>query len=62
VCKKLDKEPKIINCLMETNKNNNKLEYLYTLKNGISSVKGGINVLYEMNYPSEIIENTIMQQ
>jgi len=62
VCKKLDKEPKIINCLMETNKHNNKLEYLYTLKNGISIVKGGINVLYEMNYPSEIIENTIMQQ
>jgi DNA mismatch repair ATPase MutS len=62
VCKKLDKEAKIINCLMETNKHNNKLEYLYTLKNGISSVKGGINVLYEMDYPSEIIENTIMQQ
>jgi hypothetical protein len=62
VCKKLDKEPKIINCLMETNKHNNKLEYLYTLKKGISTVKGGINVLYEMNYPTEIIENTIMQQ
>jgi DNA mismatch repair ATPase MutS len=62
VCKNLDKEPKIINCLMETNKHNNKLEYLYTLKNGISTVKGGINVLYDMDYPSEIIENTIMQQ
>jgi DNA mismatch repair ATPase MutS len=62
VCKHLDKEKKIVNCLMETNKHNNKLEYLYTLKNGISTVKGGINVLYEMNYPSEIIENTIIHQ
>jgi len=59
VCNKLDNHKSIQNHYMETNKNGNKLEYLYQLKNGISKVKGGINVLYEMNYPSEIIENTI---
>jgi DNA mismatch repair ATPase MutS len=61
VCKKLDKDKRIENNFMETNKKDNKLLYLYELKKGISKVKGGINVLYEMNYPSEIIENTIMQ-
>ena len=61
VCKKLDKHKKIENHYMETNKNGHKLEYLYEMKKGISKVKGGINVLYEMNYPSEIIENTICQ-
>jgi hypothetical protein len=61
VCKNLDKHKMIENHYMETNKNGHKLEYLYEMKKGISNVKGGINVLYEMNYPSEIIENTICQ-
>jgi len=61
VCKKLDKHKMIENHCMETKKNGHKLDYLYELKKGISNVKGGINVLYEMNYPSEIIENTICQ-
>jgi ABC-type multidrug transport system fused ATPase/permease subunit len=62
VCKKLDKHKMIENHYMETNKKEKKLEYLYELKKGISKVKGGINVLYEMNYPSEIIENTIIEE
>jgi len=61
VCKKLDKHKMIENHYMGANKNGHKLEYLYEMKKGISKVKGGINVLYEMNYPSEIIENTICQ-
>jgi DNA mismatch repair ATPase MutS len=44
---------------MDTVKKKDRLEYLYQLRKGISSVKGGINVLYDMNYPSEIIENTV---
>jgi len=46
---------------METNKstNTNMLEYLYKMKKGISTVKGGLNVLYAMNYPDEIIKNTM---
>jgi DNA mismatch repair ATPase MutS len=61
VCKKLKKNKLIENLHMETvKKDDNKLHYLYELRKGISSVKGGINVLYEMNYPSEIIQRTII--
>jgi hypothetical protein len=59
VCKKLQKNTNILNCQMITEKINNKLKYLYILKPGISEVKGGINVLTEMNYPKEIIENSL---
>ena len=62
VCKNLNKHKMIENHYMETNKNGHKLEYLYEMKKGISKVKGGINVLYEMNYPTEIIENTILSK
>jgi len=59
VCKKLDKIKGIQNCKMVTEKNENKIKYTYKLEPGISEVKGGINVLTDMNYPKEIIENTI---
>ena len=61
VCKKLDTSKMITNCYMETNKSKSskKIEYLYKMKKGISTVKGGINVLYEMNYPDEIIKSTL---
>jgi len=60
VCKKLDKIKGIQNCKMVTEKNENKIKYAYKLEIGISEVKGGINVLTEMNYPKEIIDNTIL--
>jgi DNA mismatch repair ATPase MutS len=59
VCKKLKKNKNIVNYYMDTYKNNNKIEYKYLLLEGISLVKGGINVLTDMNYPKEIIDNTI---
>ena len=59
VCKKLDKIKGIQNCKMLTQKINNKIIYTYKLDIGISEVKGGINVLVDMNYPKEIIDNTI---
>jgi len=62
VCKKLDKETNIQNYKMVTEKKNNKIIFMYKLDKGISEVKGGINVLTEMNYPKEIIEHTISQQ
>ena len=58
VCKKLDKNKNILNCHMVTKNINNKLEYTYVLKPGISEVKGGKNVLTEMNYPKEILDDT----
>ena len=44
---------------MEATKTNDKISYSYKLDKGISEVKGGINVLCDMNYPKEIIDNTI---
>ena len=61
VCKKLDKVKGIQNCKMVTEKTGHKIKYTYKLESGISQVKGGINVLTEMNYPKEIIDNTILQ-
>jgi len=58
VCKNLKKNPDIINKYMVTEKNNDRIKYIYTLKDGISNVKGGIDILTEMNYPKEIIHNT----
>jgi DNA mismatch repair ATPase MutS len=55
VCNQLDTNRNIINCHMVTTRHNNKLEYKYELTNGISNVKGGVNVLSDMNYPAEII-------
>lgn len=60
VCKKLDKTKSIINCKMLTEKKENQLIYKYTLEEGISDIKGGIIVLKQMNYPKEIIDNTIL--
>ena len=62
ICKKMKKNKNILNCHMVTDKKNNKLLYTYKLAEGISEVKGGINVLTEMNYPKEIIDNTIKNQ
>ena len=47
---------------MDAEKIEDKIVYKYILKEGISELKGGLNVLYDMNYPTEIIENTIKKQ
>lgn len=59
VCKNLNNNKNILNCHMQTSKNDNKIVYKYCLMDGISNIKGGINVLCDMNYPKEIIDNTI---
>ena len=59
VCEKLKNNKNIINYHMDVTKENNKITYNYLFKEGISKIKGGLNVLYDMNYPKEIIENTI---
>ena len=38
-----------------------KISYKYKIAQGISEIKGGINILTEMNYPKEILENTMLQ-
>ena len=55
VCKKLSTHKKIKNYRMKTNQTENgEFDYTYILELGISNVKGGIKVLRDMNYPSEI--------
>jgi DNA mismatch repair ATPase MutS len=39
------------------NLDNGKLKYTYKLKPGISKIEGAVEILKDMNYPSEIIEN-----
>jgi hypothetical protein len=57
VCKSLDKDKHIRNCHMSTSHHNGIFEYKYLLKSGISEVKGGMQVLTDMEYPEEIIKN-----
>jgi hypothetical protein len=59
VCKKLNKNKNVKNYHMHVNViTNNDFSYTYKMKEGISEVHGGIKVLNDMNYPSEIINNT----
>lgn len=58
MCKKLQKNKRIRNCFMEvTSRENNLLHFRYLLKEGISTIKGGVTVLKEMNYPQAIIKD-----
>ncbi len=62
VCKKLDKIKTIQNFKMITEMNEDKhIVYKYKMDIGISEVKGGINVLSDLNYPKEIIDSTITE-
>ena len=58
LCNRLDNNKKILNCNMKVNTHDEKLEYKYKIIEGISKIKGGVNVLKDLNYPDEIIENT----
>ena len=58
VCKNLQKNTKIMNYHMSTEKYNKKIIFKYKLEEGISEVKGGINVLCELDYPKEIIDKS----
>ena len=58
LCKSLEKNPCFENVHMKTiESENSKFNYTYELGKGISTVKGGIKVLTDMNYPAEIITN-----
>ena len=55
VCKRLKTNPNVINCHMDTAMIDDKIKYTYVLQKGISTVKGGINVLCDLNYPAAIL-------
>lgn len=58
VCKKLNDNVNITNYNMKTVVEKDKLRYKYVIQEGISEIKGGLKVLSDMNYPSEIINKT----
>lgn len=41
-----------------SDRGNYDFKYLYTLRPGISAIKGGIKVLYDLQYPASIVETT----
>jgi len=50
---------KLQNLHMEVaDRGNYDFKYLYTLRPGISAIKGGIKVLYDLQYPASIINDT----
>jgi hypothetical protein len=50
---------KIRNLHMEVaDRGNYDFKYLYTLRPGISVIKGGIKVLYDLQYPASIVDDT----
>jgi hypothetical protein len=59
VCKNLEKNSSIVNCCMDTFKEGNDGKHVntYVLKHGISLVKGGVQVLRDLDYPKEIIDS-----
>lgn len=62
VCKRLERSKTIVNCRMKTEKTENQLQYTYVLEEGISDVKGGVIVLKQMNYPKEILEDSVKKK
>ena len=58
VCKYLDNDNQFNNCYMDIIQKEDDFEYTYKLLNGISQIKGGVKVLKDLEYPSEIIVNT----
>ena len=57
LCKLFENKAKIINKSMKTKlDNNNNPIYTYKITNGISTVKGGVSVLKNLEYPENIIK------
>jgi hypothetical protein len=60
LCRRLDKEKDLHNYHMKIDTVNDDFKYTYKLAKGISYIKGGVKVLKDLDYPSEIINTTNM--
>lgn len=58
LCKNLQNTDNVQNIQMDIQIINDDIKYLYRLKKGISTHKGGVKVLKQLNYPKEIISDT----
>jgi hypothetical protein len=57
--KEVNETNKIRNLHMDVaDRGNYDFKYLYTLRPGISAIKGGIKVLYDLQYPASIVDAT----
>jgi hypothetical protein len=58
ICYLMKDNERIINYQMSVDKiNKEEIKFTYSLKKGISKIKGGIQVLRDMNYPKEILHH-----
>jgi len=60
LCRRLEKEKALHNYHMKIETINDDFKYTYKLEKGISYIKGGVKVLKDLDYPSEIINTTNM--
>ena len=57
LCKKLNKKiNKNYHMHVEKNPSNDDFKFTYTIKKGISKIKGGLKVLKDLEYPENIIK------
>ena len=59
ICEQLDNHERIQNYLMNVDIINEKINFCYKVKEGISQISGGIDILKKLNYPQEIINSSI---
>ena len=59
LCKSLKNESNVSNYCMSTTVKDDKLIFNYKLKKGINKIKGGVQVLKQMDFPQHMIDDTI---
>ena len=59
LCELFKKNTNINNIHMKTTIKNNKPQYFYKIKNGISQIKGGVHVLKQLQYPKKITDKAV---
>ena len=59
LCRRLEKQEKMNNYHMKIEVNEEDFKYTYKMAKGISTIKGGVKVLKDLDYPQEIINTTI---
>jgi len=59
LCRRLNEEKRMHNCHMKIDVCGDDFKYTYKMEKGISTIKGGIKVLKDLEYPEEIINTTM---
>jgi dsDNA-specific endonuclease/ATPase MutS2 len=59
LCKRLEKQRKMHNYHMKIDLKDDDFKYTYKMEKGVSTIKGGVKVLKDLDYPIEIIDTTI---